>query len=80
MNGIEGIGWEGRRVTPRPAARPRAALAPEQIILSIAVAAPLLGAFTHPLLCECAGMALAALVTLRYIAADVRALRAWAGE
>lgn len=80
MNGVQGIGWERPRVARRPSARPRVALAPEPIILSIAVAAALLGAATHPLLGAAAGMALATIVTLRHLAADVRALRAWAGE
>jgi hypothetical protein len=80
MNGVEGIGWEGPRVTRRTAGRPRAVLPPEQIILSVAVAAPLLGAVTHPLLCAGAGIAVATVLTLRHIASDVRALRSWAGE
>jgi hypothetical protein len=80
MNGVEGVGWESPRVTRRPVARPRAVLRPEQIILSVAVAAPLLGAVTHPLLCAGAGIAIATLFTLRHIASDVRELRSWAGE
>jgi hypothetical protein len=80
MNGVEWSTWESPKVTRRPAARPRIALPPEPIILAIAVAATLLGAVTHPLLCAAAGVALATLVTLSHLAADVRALRTWAGE
>ncbi len=80
MNGVEGIGCEGSRVTRRPSARPRVALPPELLILTVAVAAQLLGAVTHPLLGAGAGIVVATLLTLRHIAADVRVLRAWAGE
>ena len=80
MNGVQGIGWERPRVAGRRAAPPRVALPPEHIILSIAVIASLLGAATHPLLGAGAGIAFATLVTLRHLATDVRALRAWAGE
>jgi hypothetical protein len=80
MNGVEGIGWEGPRVSRRPGARARVVLPPEQIILSVAVAAPLLGAVTNPLLCAGAGIVVATVLTLRHIASDVRALTSWAGE
>lgn len=80
MNGVQGMGWEGPRLARRPPARRRVALSPEPLILSIAVAATVLGAVTHPLLGALAGMALATLVTLRHLAADVRALRAWAND
>ncbi|MGH7440440.1 MAG: hypothetical protein ACRENE_32520 [Polyangiaceae bacterium] len=80
MNAVEGIGWKGSRVARQPATRPRAALSPEQIILSVAVVGPLLGAVTHPLLGAGAGIAVATFVTLRHLAADVHALRVWASE
>ncbi len=80
MNGVQGIGWEHPRVARRPAAQPRVALPPETIILSVALAASLLGAVAHPLLCAGAGSALAIVVTLRHLAAEVRAIRAWADQ
>jgi hypothetical protein len=80
MNAVEGIGWKGPRVTRRPVTRTRAALSPEPIILLVALVGPLLGAVTHPLLGAGAGIVVATLVTLRHLAADVRALRVWASE
>ncbi len=80
MDAVEGIGWKRPRFTRRPATRSRAALSPEPIILLVAIAGPLLGAETHPLLGAGAGIVVATLVTLRHLAADVEALRVWAGE
>jgi hypothetical protein len=76
MNRVEPIAWGS--ASHRAATVPAPARVPTELsILAVAMAGELFGALTHPFAGALAGAAVAVLLTLRRIGADVRAMHAW---
>ncbi len=77
MNRADPLVWNSPRgpVVRARAVRGRSPI--EVVIVSLALAGELIGALTDPLAGALVAIAIAAVVTLRYMRAEVEALQAW---
>jgi hypothetical protein len=78
MNRVEGVAWSGAdRGAAREDRGARARVPTELLLLAIAMAGESIGALTNPLAGAGLAIVAATLVTIRFMAAEVRAVRAW---
>lgn len=77
MNGIERMRWAGAGRLGAGKTGSGGHVPLERLLLAIAAAASLVGAFTHPLVCAALAIALATALTLRRMRDEIRELHAW---